>query len=489
MEDKDFELILKTGESYFVEFKEGVDKGLVKEIVAFSNSQGGRIFIGVTDSGEIKGIKVTNKLKSQIFDAARNCDPSIDIKLSTYKNKVLVVEVPEGDKKPYSCSQGFFIRNGPNSQKLSRDEILSFAYTEGRLTFDEQINEDFIYPDDFDRQKFSDYLKEARLTDINDDESLLIILGVAKKVKSKILLNNAGVLFFAKDPAKFFMSSKVVCAEYQTNDKANILDRKIYDEGILENIKQAINFVKRRIKIEFEIKTARRKEIPQYPEEAYREVIVNAIMHRDYFDKSSDVMVEVYRNKIVVFNPGGLVKWLKPEEFGTISKTRNPIIASLLARTIFVEKMGTGINRIRKAMKSSNLPAPEFKFYEHSFYTTLFDKTMIKGAVAEPQKTVEKTGQKIRNLSRKELLTLLENKVGSRLVEKVGSKLVENQLKIILLILEDEKITKNKMSEILNISDTAVDKNILKLKNLGIIKRVGPAKGGHWEVKEQVIMG
>ena len=110
MEDKDFELILKTGESYFVEFKEGVDKGLVKEIVAFSNSKGGRIFIGVTDSGEIKGIKVTNKLKSLIFDAARNCDPPIEVKLSTYKNKILVVEVPEGDKKPYLCSQGFFCK-------------------------------------------------------------------------------------------------------------------------------------------------------------------------------------------------------------------------------------------------------------------------------------------------------------------------------------------------------------------------------------------
>jgi ATP-dependent DNA helicase RecG len=195
-------------------------------------------------------------------------------------------------------------------------------------------------------------------------------------------------------------------------------------------------------------------------------------------------MVEVYRNKVVVFNPGGLVKWLKPEEFGTISKTRNPIIASLLVRTIFVEKLGTGINRIRKAMELPNLPAPEFKFYEHSFYTSLFDKTMLKGIGIESQETVEKTIQKIRNLSRKELLTLLGNKVGSKLVETVGSKLVENQLKIALLILEDEKITKNKMSEILNISDTAVDKNILKLKNLGIIKRVGPAKGGHWEVIE-----
>jgi len=484
MTDKDFELILKTGESFFVEFKEKLDKSLAKEIVAFSNSQGGRIFIGITDNGEIKGIKITNKLKSQIFDTARNCDPSIEIKLSTYKNRILVVEVPGGDKKPYLCSQGFFVRNGSNSQKLSRDEILSFAYTEGRLTFDEQTNKDFAYPDDFDNQKFYSYLKEANLANINDDKSLLINLGVAKKVKNKILLNNAGVLFFAKNPAKFFMTSKVVCAEYQTNDKVNILDRKIYDDGILENIKQAINFVKRRIKIEFEIKTARRKEIPQYPEEAYREVIVNAIMHRDYFDKSSDIMIEVYRNKIVAFNPGGLVKWLKPEEFGTISKTRNPIIASLLSRTIFVEKLGTGINRIKGAMKLSNLPDPEFKFYEHSFYVNLFDKTMIKGTGAESQKIEEKTTQKIQNLSRKELLTLLGNKVGSKLVEKVSSKLVENQLKIVLLILEDEKITKNRMSKILNISNTAVDKNILKLKNLSIIKRVGPDKSGHWEVIE-----
>ncbi len=482
MNEKDFELILKTGESFFVEFKESIDKSLAKEIVAFSNSQGGRIFIGITDNGEIKGIKITNKVKSQIFDAVRNCDPPIEIKLSTYENSVLVVEVSEGDKKPYLCSQGFFVRNGSNSQKLSRDEILSFAYTEGKLTFDEQVNEDFVYPDDFDEQKFYSYLKESNLTNINDAKSLLINLGIAKKVKNKILLNNAGVLFFAKNPAKFFMTSKVVCAEYQTNDKVNILDRKIYDDGILENIKQAINFVKRRIKIEFEIKTARRKEIPQYPEEAYREVIVNAIMHRDYFDKSSDIIVEVYRNKIVAFNPGGLVKWLKPEEFGTISKTRNPIIASLLSRTIFVEKLGTGINRIKNAMKLSNLLAPEFKFYEHSFYANLFDKTMLKNIRIESQETVEKTTQKIQNLSRKELLTLLGDKVGSKLVDKVGSKLVENQLKIVLFILEDEKITKNRISKILNISNTAVDKNVLKLKNLSIIKRVGPDKGGHWEV-------
>ncbi len=169
------------------------------------------------------------------------------------------------------------------------------------------------------------------------------------------------------------MTSKVVCAEYATNEKVKILDRKIYDEGVLKNIKKAINFVEKRIKTEFVIKSAKRIEIPQFPKEAYREAIVNAIMHRDYFDKTSDTMVECYRNKLVVYNPGGLVKWLKPEEFGKISKTRNSIIASLLSRTIYAEKRGTGIKRIKESMKNNGLK-PKFEYYEHSFYIELQDK-------------------------------------------------------------------------------------------------------------------
>jgi ATP-dependent DNA helicase RecG len=170
---------------------------------------------------------------------------------------------------------------------------------------------------------------------------------------------------------------------------------------------------------------------------------------KENFDKSSDIMIEVYRNKLVVFNPGGLVKWLKPEEFGTISKTRNPIIASLLSRTIFVEKMGTGINRIKKAMKLSNLPNPEFKFYEHSFYANLFDRTIITGKEKDLEKGFEKT---------------------------VG--------KIILAIKKNPKITQKELETITGLKRRGIEWNIKKLKKEGRIKRVGPAKGGHWEVTE-----
>ncbi len=451
---KEFEFILEQGEGQLIEFKEKADRSLSKEMVAFSNSQGGRIFIGISDDGNVKGINITNKLKSQITDIAKNCDPPITLNLSSFSDKVLIVEVPEGENKPYSCSQGFFVRIGANSQKLSRDEILNFSISEGRKTFDEEINERFRYPDDFDEEKLREYLKEAGLSPELDVPSILINLGLAVEEKGELKLNNAGVLFFAKEPSRFFLSSKVVCAEYATDNKVDILDRKIYDDGILGNIKNSINFVKKHIKVRFEIEGARRKEIPQFPETAFREAIVNAIMHRDYFDKSSDVMVEVFRNKLAIYNPGGLVKWLKPSEFGKISRTRNPIIASLLSRTIFVEKMGTGIGRMQAAMKEAGLPDIEFEYSEHSFHVVL----------EGPEVTVKDT---------------LKDTVKDTVKE-----LSKNERKIYEIMKENPKITAEQLSEILGINLRNTKRNIAKLKEKGLIVRVGSDKAGHWEVVE-----
>src|SRR3989338_5005670 len=138
MNKKEMQFILQEGENFKVEFKEGLNN-LDKEIVAFANSEGGRIFLGVGDENEIKGIKIGNKLKSQIQDIARNCDPPVKIEIKT-SNNILVVNVPEGLNKPYRCSAGFFLRQGSNSQKLSTDEIRAFFNQEGKILFEERIS-------------------------------------------------------------------------------------------------------------------------------------------------------------------------------------------------------------------------------------------------------------------------------------------------------------------------------------------------------------
>jgi ATP-dependent DNA helicase RecG len=134
MKQEEFNFILKEGEGQFIEFKENLDKSLAKEMVAFANASGGRIFLGVTDKGEVRGINITNELKAQVLDIAHNCDPSVSIKLEVYKN-ILIIELIENKNKPYSCSQGFYLRNGAQSPKMSRDDILEFSISEGRKIF------------------------------------------------------------------------------------------------------------------------------------------------------------------------------------------------------------------------------------------------------------------------------------------------------------------------------------------------------------------
>ena len=164
MDKEKLKLILEEGEGQFIEFKENSDaKNLAKEITAFANSEGGKIFLGISDKGEIKGIEINNQLKSQIQDIASSCDPSVKIKLETLEN-ILIVNVEEGGSKPYQCSQGFYLRTGANSQKLSRDEIIDFSIGEGKIKFDEQINENFRFPKDFNEEKLNQYLKLAGLT-------------------------------------------------------------------------------------------------------------------------------------------------------------------------------------------------------------------------------------------------------------------------------------------------------------------------------------
>ena len=364
MNKQELDLILKEGEGQFIEFKENLDKRFAKEIVAFSNASGGRIFLGIKDKKEINGIESTNELKSRIIDIAKNCDPSIILNLNGFKN-ILIVEVIEGKNKPYQCSDGFFMRIGSNSQKLTRDQILEFSIKEGKTRFDEQICNDFDFKD-FDDMKFEYYLKLARITDNISREKILKNLNVLTDKG----MTNAGVLFFAKEPYNYISSSKVRCVHFNDNKRVEILDKKEVDLGIIGNIEFAINYLKERVSIRYEIKTLRRKEFPEYPSDAYREAIINAIIHKDYFSVG-DVAVEKLKNQLMINNPGGLLPSFPKGQFGVLSYPRNKLLVDLLSRTELMERAGTGIKRIKDAC-ALNKNKVKIKPLETYFFVEIF---------------------------------------------------------------------------------------------------------------------
>ena len=437
MNKKEFEFLLKQGEGLKLEFKENFDsKNISKELTAFANTEGGRIFIGIDNTGAVKGIKITNDLKSEIQNTARNCDPSIPIELEII-NKVLIVNVDEGINKPYRCSAGFFLRQGSNSQKLSTDEIRDFFNQEGKILFDEAINKDFSFKNGFEKAKFDTFLQKAKISRVIPDKDILRNLGVLTETGK---FKNAGVLFFCNNVEKFFKQAIITCVLYKGTDKYKIIDRKDFTEDALSNYHNVMAFLLRNLRLEYKIETAGpREEILEIPEDALREAVVNSMAHRDYNERGANVQIDIFDDRVEISNPGGLVSAIKKEDFGKKSVSRNPLLFSLFKGADLVEKVGSGIGRMRKAMKQAGLPAPKFEFT--NFFTVIFRRPLI------PQKTTQKTTQKI-----------LE------------------------LIKEKPRITRKELAEKIGISEEGIKFNLNQLKKQNKIKRVGPDKGGYWEI-------
>ncbi|MFH1729772.1 MAG: Fic family protein [Pseudomonadota bacterium] len=391
MTKKELDLILHEGENYKIEFKENVNSDLSKEMVAMANSSGGRIFIGINDKNEVIGVKATNALLSKIQNMAQDCDPSIIININTYKN-ILIINVKEGLNKPYRCSKGFYTRNGSNSQKMTTREITEFVQAEGNVRFDEKLREDINISKKIKKELLNHYLQLANINKTMDDEFILENLGVLEQKNKKSYLNNAGLLFFCDSTNPHLHYANITCALYKGSEKLNVLDRKDFSSDIISNIEDTMLFLKKHLNLRYEITSLRRKEILELPEVALREAVVNAACHRDYFEKGANIMVEIFDDRVQITNPGGLPKGLLPEKFGTRSVSRNPLITSLFHRVGYIEKMGTGIGRIRKSLKESGNSEAVFEY--DSFFSVIFKRSILEnGASSDIQVTGQVTGQ------------------------------------------------------------------------------------------------
>ena len=411
----------------------------------------------------------------KIQDVLNRLQPKLNITVEVKKN-LIIIHVPEGQEKPYGCPRGFFMRIGANSQKMTRNEIISFFKKEGRVHFEELINEKANFKQDFDPEAFKYFLKLSGISSTIHQETLLQNLDCLTSDKK---LTNLGVLFFAKDIDFIMNYAYVDCVLFRGKDKVKILDRKQYKGNIIQNIEDTLSFVQRHTNTEYVITgKPRREEIPDYPETALRETIVNAVCHRDYFERRCFVVVEVFADRVEVYNPGGLPSGLDPKKFGTKSVPRNLLVADMLHRANYIERAGTGINRIKQALaKHKKKILLDIQYDKNSmFYSVIFRK---KGWVETTQEgLVETTQEGLVETTQEGLVETTQE----GLVETTQEGLVETQSKILKMMTENPTVSKQKVAEFIGISSTAVDKNIDTLKKKRFIKRIGPAKGGYWKV-------
>jgi ATP-dependent DNA helicase RecG len=457
MKKEELNLILKEGEGYKIEFKENIN-GLEKEIVAFANASGGRILVGVTDYGLPKGISISNKLKSQIQDIANNCKPKPFILLEVIGN-ILVINVREGTDKPYECSSGFFKRMGPNSQKMTRNEIIEIFKSEGRIHFEELAVPKFKYPKDFSREKLNNFLEFAGLSKSTKTETALLSLDVAEKQEEGLYFNNAGVLFFAREPQKFISWSVFTVVLFKNYEGTDVIDRKEITGSLFEIVNKVMDFVRLYAKVAYRFTgMPQRENIYEYPFDAIREAVINSVMHKDYFEHGHNNILKFFPDRIQIENI-----WVKPRDF-ILGKTifrRNQVIADLFSRIHFGEKIGSGMQRIKEYCKVEKAPFPRIQFTETHFYVEF------------------KPSREYIKLSAKEQIT------GAKITQKSPRKVPEKYQKIIDVIEKEPYISRRALSLKVNESEVIIQSRLRKLIKEGLIKRIGPDKGGYWQIVKE----
>jgi ATP-dependent DNA helicase RecG len=150
----------------------------------------------------------------------------------------------------------------------------------------------------------------------------------------------------------------------------------------LGNVDDAIVFLKKHLRMSYKIETLQRENILELPEDALREAVVNAVCHRDYFEKGARVMVEIYDDRVDIVSPGGVCKGITHENFGTVSIARNSVLASMLHRIGYIEQMGTGIMRMKNAAKAAKVSAPEFEL--SGFFKVTFKRIVSDVSIGRP---------------------------------------------------------------------------------------------------------
>ena len=472
---------LFSGESKNVEYKVTLpDKSekYMKTIVAFANTQGGKLIVGIDDkTHEIVGVE--NEILFQVMDGIANaisdsCVPQIipDIEPQTVDGKtVIVVSVEAGKNRPYYLKSkgkenGTYIRVAGTSRQAFPEKIRELEMEGARISWDELTCVGYPVSDEATErlcQDIESFREKAGMTEHSVKKEQLINWKILKQSEGQIMATNAYALL----TSDYFPFSKTQCAVFKGTDRAVFLDKREFTGPIYAQIESAVDFVLRNIRLGARIDGLVRKEKYELPLEAIREMIINAHCHRNLLDESC-IQVAVYDDRLEVTSPGGLYNGLTYEEvMNGHSKIRNKAIANIFSQMGLVEAWGSGIKRIFNAAKEYGLLEPKFQEFDNMFRVELFRSSL---PMTLENKSIGETSEKHRR------------NIGEASEKQETVDFNSTQLEILKLLMENNRLSAVKLAEKIGVASRNIENNIKKLKELDILVRHGSPKNGYWEV-------
>ena len=346
---------MKLKENEHIELKKSVSeiKEALKSISAMLNKhKKGTIYFNIAPSGKpVKNdvsVKTLRKISQSISD---RIEPKIYPQITVEKiESINVIKIKfEGQQTPYSADGRYYIRVGDEDKQMSQEQLKQFILKNKDLRWDAIASAEFSIKD-VDANKVKGFCKLASIKYSNVRD----VLQNVNLIRNNELLN-AAIVLFGKMPSKFFPNVKLMCSVFGTNNTAVIIDQKEFAGDIFYLIETALKYILQNIHIGMEVAGLYRKDVPEINREALREAVINAFLHRDYFDPDF-VSVFIFKDRVEIRNPGRLFGGITIEDILTknISRRRNEVIADILSRAHYGERKGHGIALIKEAEPEAN---------------------------------------------------------------------------------------------------------------------------------------
>lgn len=432
---------------------------IANELIGMLNADGGVLVFGVSNDGEIQDLNCLGErisdYRSLFIDFIQ---PHGNIKLEEVNIEgklIFLYHVDQDIERIFKRkdNEQIYLRVDDRNKQLDRDAVRNLEYDKQIRKFEDEVENEFDF-NDLDIKLLNRY--KEKLNYEGDTLDLLVKRHLAIKKESQIKIKKAGILLFAKEPEKYITSASLRYIRYEGTDaKVGTEHNVVKDVRFEKNIPWIIEEVKKLLRATLkdyyflDLDTGRFNRVPEYPEEAWLEGVVNALCHRSYNVQGNAIYIKHYDDRLEISNSGPLPAQVNVENIRTERFSRNPRLARALEDMGFVRQLNEGVSRIYQSMEKSMLSTPEYIEKNGNVYLTLRNKISnhTKTISDKILKTIQDNWASY-NLTQKRILQYLfhhNEATIKELVEVIG--IHEKNVRLYLnQFMENEKII-NRLSE------------------------------------------